>query len=59
MTQNKPVAYVPFETEGHYILSAGNIKLMFEHELSFYAQVLGIQLPDQDITPVEIKNFSP
>ena len=51
-----PVAYIPFEGEGHGFRKAENIKRMFEAELYFYAKVFGFEPPD-DIVPVEIDNL--
>jgi len=50
-----PVAYVPFEGEGHGFRQAANIRAALDGELSFYAQVLGFDLPpDEAITPTAI-----
>ena len=51
-----PVAYVPFEGEGHGFRQAANIKRCLEAELSFYAQVLGFAHPG-DIEPVVVENL--
>src|SRR5690606_2070206 len=40
-----PVAYVPFEGEQHGFRRAENIRAALDGELSFYAQVLGFDLP--------------
>ena len=51
-----PVAYVLFEGEGHGFRKAENIRASLDGELSFYAQVLDIQLPpDEAIEPIEIR----
>jgi dipeptidyl aminopeptidase/acylaminoacyl peptidase len=50
-----PVAYVPFEGEQHGFRRAENIRRALDAELSFYAQILGFDLPvDEAIEPVEI-----
>ena len=51
-----PVAYVPFEGEGHGFRKAENIVRALEGELSFYAQVFGFA-PADDIAPVPIRNL--
>ncbi len=51
-----PVAYLPFEGEGHGFVQAQNIIRAQEAELYFYAQILGISLPEQ-IEPVAIDNW--
>jgi dipeptidyl aminopeptidase/acylaminoacyl peptidase len=51
-----PVAYVPFEGEQHGFRRSENIKRALEAEYYFYAQILGLEVPDQ-IEPVEILNF--
>lgn len=55
LLQNKqiPVAYVPFEGEGHGFRQAQNIQRSLEAELSFYAQIFGFTAAG-DIPPVEI-----
>jgi dipeptidyl aminopeptidase/acylaminoacyl peptidase len=48
-----PVAYVPFEGEQHGFRRAENIRRALDAELSFYAQVLGFDLPPEEgIEPV-------
>ena len=50
-----PVAYVTFPGEQHGFRQAANIRAALDGELSFYAQVLGFDLPpDEGITPIEI-----
>jgi dipeptidyl aminopeptidase/acylaminoacyl peptidase len=53
-----PVAYVPFEGEQHGFRRAENIRRALDAELSFYAQVLGFELPAAEgIEPVAIENL--
>ena len=52
-----PVAYIPFEGEGHGFRQAENIRRALESELSFYGQVLGFD-PADEIEPVEIENLN-
>ena len=52
-----PVAYVPFEGEGHGFRQAENIYRALEGELSFYGQVFGFD-PADEIEPVEIENLN-
>jgi dipeptidyl aminopeptidase/acylaminoacyl peptidase len=51
-----PVAYVPFEGEGHGFRKAENIKRALEGELYFYGRVFGFT-PADEIEPVEIENL--
>ncbi|MEQ9642011.1 MAG: prolyl oligopeptidase family serine peptidase [Alphaproteobacteria bacterium] len=51
-----PVAYVPFEGEGHGFRRAENIKRALEGELFFYGRIFGFE-PAGDIDPVEIENL--
>ena len=51
-----PVAYIPFEGEGHGFRQAANIKRALEAELSFYGRVFGFE-PADEIDPVEIWNL--
>jgi dipeptidyl aminopeptidase/acylaminoacyl peptidase len=51
-----PVAYVPFDGEGHGFRQAENIKRALEAELYFYARVFGFELPEP-VEPVEIFNM--
>ena len=44
-----PYAYLPFEGEQHGFRQAENIKDSLEAELSFYAQVLGFELPAEEV----------
>jgi dipeptidyl aminopeptidase/acylaminoacyl peptidase len=51
-----PVAYVLFEGEGHGFRQADNIRASLDGELSFYAQVLGFDLPpDEGIEPIALR----
>ena len=53
-----PVAYLAFEGEGHGFRQAQNIRAALDGELSFYAQVLGFDLPpDEAIEPIEAENL--
>ena len=52
-----PVAYVPFEGEGHGFGKAENIKRALEGELYFYGRVFGFD-PADEIEPVEIENLA-
>jgi dipeptidyl aminopeptidase/acylaminoacyl peptidase len=53
-----PVAYLLFEGEQHGFRRAENVRRALDAELSFYAQVLGFDLPPHEaITPVEIENL--
>ncbi len=50
------VAYLPFEGEGHGFRRSENIRAALDGELSFYAQILGFDLPpDEAIEPIEIR----
>jgi dipeptidyl aminopeptidase/acylaminoacyl peptidase len=50
-----PVAYVLFEGEGHGFRQADNIRAALDGELSFYAQILGFDLPpDEGIPAISI-----
>jgi dipeptidyl aminopeptidase/acylaminoacyl peptidase len=51
-----PVAYLPFEGEGHGFRRAENIKRALDAELYFYGRVFGFQLADP-IEPVQIENL--
>ncbi|MEM8532304.1 MAG: S9 family peptidase [Chloroflexota bacterium] len=51
-----PVAYLPFENEGHGFRRAETIKRALEAELYFYAQVFGFTLADS-IEPIDIVNL--
>ncbi len=51
-----PVAYVPFEGEGHGFRQASSIQRCLEAEWSFYGQVFGFDIDDQ-ITPVAVKHL--
>ncbi len=54
-----PVAYLPFEGEQHGLRRAETIRRALDAELSFYAQVLGFELPPAEgIEPVPIENLS-
>ena len=53
-----PVAYIEFPGEQHGFRSAKNIRTALDAELSFYAQVLGFELPDgEGIEPVQVENL--
>jgi len=53
-----PVAYLLFEGEPHGFRRAENIRRALDAELSFYAQVLGFDLPaGEGIEPVEVENL--
>jgi len=53
-----PVAYLLFDGEQHGFRRAENIRSALDAELSFYAQVLGFNLPaDEDIDPVAVENL--
>jgi dipeptidyl aminopeptidase/acylaminoacyl peptidase len=55
-----PVAYVTFEGEQHGFRQAANIRRALDAELSFYAQVFGIDLPaGEGIEPVTVENLRP
>jgi len=50
-----PVAYLAFAGEQHGFRDAKNIRASLDGELSFYAQVLGFDLPeDEGITPIPL-----
>jgi dipeptidyl aminopeptidase/acylaminoacyl peptidase len=55
-TKGLPVAYVPFEGEGHGFRRAENIKRSLESELYFYSRVFGFDLADP-VEPVPIENL--
>jgi dipeptidyl aminopeptidase/acylaminoacyl peptidase len=56
LRRNKlPVAYVPFEGEGHGFRRAGSIARALEAELYFYSRVFGFR-PAEDLAPVRIDN---
>jgi dipeptidyl aminopeptidase/acylaminoacyl peptidase len=53
-----PVAYLLFDGEQHGFRRAENIRRALDAELSFYAQVLGFPLPeDEGIDPVPVENL--
>ncbi len=53
-----PVAYLLFDGEQHGFRRAENIRRALDAELSFYAQVLGFDLPaGEDIEPVVVENL--
>jgi dipeptidyl aminopeptidase/acylaminoacyl peptidase len=53
-----PVAYLLFEGEQHGFRRAENIRRALDSELSFYAQVLGFDLPaEEGIEPVVVENL--
>lgn len=52
-----PVAYLLFDGEQHGFRRAENMRRALDAELSFYAQVLGFELPPgEGIEPVEVAN---
>jgi dipeptidyl aminopeptidase/acylaminoacyl peptidase len=51
-----PVAYLPFEGEGHGFRRAENIKRSLDAELYFYSRVFGFGLADP-VEAVEIENL--
>ncbi len=58
-TKGVPVAYVPFEGEQHGFRQSHNIRAALDGELSFYAQVLGFDLPESEaIEPIVVENLS-
>jgi dipeptidyl aminopeptidase/acylaminoacyl peptidase len=53
-----PVAYLAFEGEQHGFRQAANIRRALDGELSFYAQVFGFDLPDDEgIEPLAVENL--
>jgi dipeptidyl aminopeptidase/acylaminoacyl peptidase len=53
-----PVAYLLFDGEQHGFRRAENIRRALDAELSFYAQVLGFELPaEEGIEPVSIEGM--
>jgi dipeptidyl aminopeptidase/acylaminoacyl peptidase len=55
-----PVAYLLFEGEQHGFRRAENIRRALDSELSFYAQVLGFDLPaEEGIEPVVVEGLGP
>jgi len=54
--KNLPYAYVVFENEGHGFRRQENVVHSLEAELSFYAQVFGLQI-GEPIRPVLIRNL--
>jgi dipeptidyl aminopeptidase/acylaminoacyl peptidase len=53
-----PVAYLAFEGEQHGFRREQNIRRAIEAELSFYAQVLGFELPGEEaIEPVDVEGL--
>jgi dipeptidyl aminopeptidase/acylaminoacyl peptidase len=53
-----PVAYLLFEGEQHGFRRAENIRRALDAELSFYAQVLGFELPTEEgIEPIVVENL--
>jgi dipeptidyl aminopeptidase/acylaminoacyl peptidase len=56
--RRRPVAYLLFDGEQHGFRRAENIRRALDAELSFYAQVLGFELPaDEGIEPVTVENL--
>jgi dipeptidyl aminopeptidase/acylaminoacyl peptidase len=57
-TKGVPVAYLPFEGEQHGFRQSENIRAALDGELSFYAQVLGFDLPEAEgIQPIPVENL--
>ncbi|HZW45082.1 MAG TPA: S9 family peptidase [Dermatophilaceae bacterium] len=55
-----PVAYKLYDGEQHGFRQAENIKDSLDAELSFYAQVLGFELPPEESIPLlDIENLRP
>jgi dipeptidyl aminopeptidase/acylaminoacyl peptidase len=55
-----PVAYLLFDGEQHGFRRSENIRRALDAELSFYAQVLGFELPaGEGIEPVVVENLAP
>jgi dipeptidyl aminopeptidase/acylaminoacyl peptidase len=52
-----PVAYVPFEGEGHGFRQAGNIRRALDGELSFYGQVWGFEPAIEAEARVEVRGL--
>ncbi len=52
-----PVAYCPFEGEGHGFRQAANMKRALEGELYFYGKIFGFS-PADEIAPVPIENLT-
>jgi dipeptidyl aminopeptidase/acylaminoacyl peptidase len=53
-----PVAYLEFAGEQHGFRAAQNIRTALDSELSFYAQVLGFDLPTEEgIEAVSVENL--
>ncbi len=52
-----PVAYIPFEGEGHGFVRAANIKRAIRAEYTFYTRIFGIP-PADDPEPIDIWNFA-
>jgi dipeptidyl aminopeptidase/acylaminoacyl peptidase len=53
-----PVAYLTFEGEQHGFRQAANIRRALDAELSFYGQVFGFELPeDEGVEPVTVENL--
>ena len=56
--KGRPVAYLLFDGEQHGFRRAENIRRALDAELSFYAQVLGFDLPEAEgIEPVAVENL--
>jgi dipeptidyl aminopeptidase/acylaminoacyl peptidase len=53
-----PYAYICFEGEGHGFIRAENNRRALEAEISFYAQILGLELTE-DVPPLKIENLQP
>ena len=53
-----PVAYRLYEGEQHGFRQAANVRDSLQAELSFYAQVLGFELPlAEDVPTLEVENL--
>lgn len=53
-----PVAFRLYEGEQHGFRQAANVRDSLQAELSFYAQVLGFELPpDEDVPTLEVENL--
>jgi acetyl esterase/lipase len=53
-----PVAYIPFEGEGHGFRQAANIRRALDGELSFYGQIWGFEPDIPDGAQVEVMGLS-
>ncbi|HIA64539.1 TPA: S9 family peptidase [Candidatus Poribacteria bacterium] len=55
-TKGIPVAYIPFDGEGHGFRKSQNIKRALDAELYFYGSVFGFK-PADSLIPIEITNM--